>query len=105
MCRHAAMSARRRRQLDTPDGFDATFHQIERIKAGAQAKVEHPTRQFGHTKTRYEGLVKNTVQIICHSRWATVHGAQGLAEDGRMLEFVPRVSICTGPVQSNRHSI
>jgi IS5 family transposase len=32
-----------------------------------RAKVEHPFRvlkqQFGYTKTRYRGLVKNTAQI------------------------------------------
>ncbi|MCX4161789.1 MULTISPECIES: transposase, partial [Paraburkholderia] len=40
---------------------------IERLKAGIRAKVEHPFRvlklQFGYTKTRYRGLMKNTAQI------------------------------------------
>jgi IS5 family transposase len=35
--------------------------------AGVRAKVEHPFRvlkqQFGYTKTRYRGSVKNTAQI------------------------------------------
>ncbi|MFM0566717.1 transposase, partial [Paraburkholderia sediminicola] len=37
------------------------------LKAGVRAKVEHPfriiKRQFGYTKTRYRGLMKNTAQI------------------------------------------
>ena len=42
--------------------------QIEKIKAGVRAKVEHPfrviRRQFGYVKTRYRGLAKNTAQLI-----------------------------------------
>ncbi len=65
-------------------GFgDAGYHgaekreevQIEKIKAGVRAKVEHPfrvikrqfgviKRQFGYVKTRYRGLAKNTAQLI-----------------------------------------
>ena len=41
--------------------------QIETLKASIRAKVEHPfqviKRQFGHTKVRYRGLFKNTVQL------------------------------------------
>lgn len=41
---------------------------IERAKAKARSKVEHPLRvikrQFGYTKVRFRGLVKNTVQMI-----------------------------------------
>lgn len=37
------------------------------MKAAIRAKVEHPfrvlKRQFGYTKVRYRGLVKNTSQI------------------------------------------
>jgi IS5 family transposase len=41
---------------------------IEKIKASIRAKVEHPFRvikcQFGHRKTRYRGLAKNTSQLL-----------------------------------------
>jgi IS5 family transposase len=57
----------RRRQLNLNDRLDAILDQIERLKAGIRAKVEHPFRvlkqQFGYTKTRYRGLLKNTAQI------------------------------------------
>jgi transposase, IS5 family len=57
----------KRRQLDLTNRLDAIYNQIERLKAGVRAKVEHPFRvlkqQFGYTKTRYRGLVKNTAQI------------------------------------------
>ena len=40
----------------------------EHFKASIRAKVEHPfrvmKRQFGHTKVRYRGLVKNTAQML-----------------------------------------
>lgn len=39
---------------------------IEKVKAQARAKVEHPfrviKRQFGYVKTRFRGLAKNTAQ-------------------------------------------
>ncbi|MEX3900723.1 IS5 family transposase [Paraburkholderia sp. BR10954] len=64
---HVAMRPGRRRQLDLTDRLDAIFDQIERLKAGIRAKVEHPFRvlkqQFGYTKARYQGLIKNTAQI------------------------------------------
>lgn len=51
---------------DNPQGHVA--RQLERIKAGIRAKVEHPFRvikcQFGHTKVRYRGLAKNTAQLV-----------------------------------------
>ncbi|CAH2801469.1 MAG: Mobile element protein [uncultured Paraburkholderia sp.] len=66
-CWHVAMRPGRRRKLDLSDPVDAIFDQIERLKAGVRAKVEHPfrvlKRQFGYTKTRYRGLKKNTAQI------------------------------------------
>lgn len=38
------------------------------MKARTRAKVEHSfriiKRQFGHTKVRYRGLKKNTLQIV-----------------------------------------
>jgi IS5 family transposase len=64
---HVAMRPAKRRKLDLSDSLDAIYDQIERLKAGIRAKVEHPfrvlKRQFGYTKTRYRGLVKNTAQI------------------------------------------
>jgi IS5 family transposase len=64
---HVAMKPGRRRQLDLSDRLDAIYDEIERLKAGVRAKVEHPFRvlkqQFGYTKTRYRGLMKNTAQI------------------------------------------
>ncbi|MFB9124398.1 IS5 family transposase [Paraburkholderia dipogonis] len=64
---HVAMGPGKRRQLDLNNRLDAIFNQIERLKAGVRAKVEHPFRvlkqQFGYTKTRYRGLMKNTAQI------------------------------------------
>lgn len=39
---HVAMRPGRRRQLNLNDRLDAIFHQIERLKAGIRAKVEHP---------------------------------------------------------------
>jgi IS5 family transposase len=64
---HVAMRPGRRRQLDLNDRLGAIFDQIERLKAGIRAKVEHPFRvlkqQFGYTKTRYRGLMKSTAQI------------------------------------------
>ena len=63
-----AMRPGRRKALDTSDPHDAITEQIEKIKAGVRAKVEHPfrviKRQFGHVKTRYRGLAKNTAQLI-----------------------------------------
>ncbi|MGF6439817.1 IS5 family transposase [Paraburkholderia youngii] len=41
---HVAMRPGRRRQLDLNDRLDAIFDQIERLKAGIRAKVEHPFR-------------------------------------------------------------
>ena len=42
--------------------------ELEYAKASLRAKVEHPfrviKRQFGYTKVRYRGLVKNTAQVL-----------------------------------------
>ena len=42
--------------------------ELEHAKASLRAKVEHPVRvikrQFGYTKVRYRGLVKNTAQVL-----------------------------------------
>lgn len=41
---------------------------MEYLKASIRAKVQHPfrviKRQFGFTKVRYRGLVKNTAQLV-----------------------------------------
>ncbi|AZE50428.1 Mobile element protein [Pseudomonas chlororaphis] len=44
------------------------LRKIEKAKAQVRAKVEHPfrviKRQFGYTKVRFRGLVKNTAQMV-----------------------------------------
>ena len=64
---HVAMRpGKRKQQKHTPWG--ALTEQAEKLKASIRAKVEHPfrviKRQFGDTKVRYRGLVKNTAQLI-----------------------------------------
>ena len=62
-----AMRPGKRKQLDKTRLVDELTHQLERLKAGIRAKVEHPfrviKRQFGHVKVRYRGLKKNTAQL------------------------------------------
>jgi IS5 family transposase len=45
----------------------ALIDEVERLKASARAKVEHPFRvikcQFGDVKVCYRGLAKNTAQL------------------------------------------
>lgn len=64
---HVAMRPSKRRKLDRSKRLDRIYDEIERLKAGVRAKVEHPFRvlkcQFGYLKTRYRGLAKNTAQI------------------------------------------
>jgi IS5 family transposase len=44
------------------------YRRLEKAKAQTRSKVEHPfrviKRQFGYTKVRFRGLVKNTVQMV-----------------------------------------
>lgn len=58
----------KRRTLDMAKPMDALTEQMERVKAGIRARVEHPfrvlKRQFGHAKVRYRGLAKNTAQLL-----------------------------------------
>ncbi|CAM3494610.1 transposase fragment, IS5 [Cupriavidus taiwanensis] len=65
---HVAKKPGKRRVLDQSKPLGALVDQVERIKAGIRAKVEHPfrvtKRQFGYTKVRYRGLRKNTAQPI-----------------------------------------
>ncbi|KAF1050273.1 MAG: hypothetical protein GAK38_00299 [Xylophilus sp.] len=64
---HVAMKPGKRRNLDKEHSVQGLLHQLEKLKAGIRAKVEHPfrviKRQFGHTKVRYRGLKKNTEQL------------------------------------------
>lgn len=64
---HVAMRPGKRRALDLSDPLQALTDKIEKAKASIRAKVEHPfrviKRQFGHVKTRYKGLMKNTQQL------------------------------------------
>jgi transposase, IS5 family len=64
---HIAMRPGKRRALDLSDPLQALTDKIEKAKASIRAKVEHPfrviKRQFGHIKTRYKGLMKNTQQL------------------------------------------
>jgi IS5 family transposase len=64
---HVAMRPGKRKALpDTECG--RLDEQIEKAKASIRAKVEHPFHYvknlFGHKKTRYWGLAKNTAQLF-----------------------------------------
>ncbi len=76
---HVAMRPAKRRRLDPGDSLDAIFDQIERLKAGIRATVEHPLRilkrQFGYPKTRYGGLMNNTAQITTLFAWPFMDGS------------------------------
>jgi IS5 family transposase len=65
---HIAMRPGKRRALDKETKLGAMLDKIEKLKAGIRAKVEHPfrviKRQFGFTKVRYRGLMKNTAQLV-----------------------------------------
>ncbi|MBQ0933683.1 IS5 family transposase [Ideonella alba] len=62
-----AMRPGKRRMLDLAKPIEALTEELERVKAGIRARVEHPfrvvKRQFGHIKVRYRGLAKNTAQL------------------------------------------
>ena len=65
---HVAMRPGKRKALDKENKpIDALIDQVEKIKASIRAKVEHPfrviKRQFGYTKVRCQGLLKNTLQL------------------------------------------
>jgi IS5 family transposase len=63
-----AMMPGKRKALDKTKASHALTDRIEKTKASIRAKVEHPFRvikcQFGHRKTRYRGLAKNTRQML-----------------------------------------
>ena len=63
-----AMMPSKRKALNKTETVGALVEQLEKVKAKIRAKVEHPFRvikcQFGHRKTRYRGLAKNTAQLV-----------------------------------------
>jgi transposase, IS5 family len=65
---HVAMRPGLRRKLNPFIAPDFATLVLEKWKASVRAKVEHPfrvlKRQFGYTKVRYRGLMKNTAQIV-----------------------------------------
>ena len=65
---HVAMMPSHRKALDKDTPMGAIMDALEKTKARIRAKVEHPFRvikcQFGHRKTRYRGLAKNTSQLL-----------------------------------------
>ena len=65
---HVAMRPGKRRALDKQTRLGALLDEAEKLKASVRAKVEHPFRvikcQFGFTKVRYKGLLKNTAQLV-----------------------------------------
>jgi len=64
---HVAMRPGKRRALDKRMAMGVLVNQLQQAKARIRAKVEHAFRvikcQFGHRKTRYRGLAKNTHQL------------------------------------------
>jgi len=64
---HVAMMPSHRKALDKDTPMGAIMDALEKTKARIRAKVEHPFRvikcQFGHRKTRYRGLAKNTHEL------------------------------------------
>jgi IS5 family transposase len=65
---HVALRPGKRRALDLTRHSQQLIEQREQLKSSIRAKVEHPfrviKRQFGFTKVRYRGLMKNTAQLI-----------------------------------------
>lgn len=66
--RQVAMRQGQRRALAKNLPWGNLLDQAEQLKACVRAKAEHPCRvikcQFGLTKVRYKGLVKNIAQLI-----------------------------------------
>ena len=63
----AMKRSKRKRLKEEGDNLGEANEAVEKSKAGIRAFVEHPfrviKRQFGHRKTRYRGLKKNTAQL------------------------------------------
>lgn len=64
---HIAMRPSKRKALDK-SAVGELMEKLEHAKASIRAKVEHPfhvvKNLFGHRKTRYKGLAKNTAQFF-----------------------------------------
>ena len=64
---HVAMKRSKRRALPS-NKLGRMLDNLEQLKASVRAKVEHPfhviKNLFGHRKTRYRGLAKNTAQLF-----------------------------------------
>jgi len=64
---HVAMKRSKRRALPSNE-LGRMREKLEQLKASVRAKVEHPfhviKNLFGHRKTRYRGLGKNTAQLL-----------------------------------------
>jgi len=56
------------KKLDKNSVLYKAKRKVEKAKAQVRAKVEHPfrviKRQFGYTKVRFRGLMKNTAQLV-----------------------------------------
>lgn len=65
---HVTMRPCKHRALNKDKPSDTLIDQLEKLKAGIRAKVEHPfrviKRQFEFARLRYKGLKKNTAQLI-----------------------------------------
>jgi transposase, IS5 family len=65
---HIAMGPGKRCALDKGNQADALIDQVEKLKAGIRAKMEHSfrviKRQLGFIKVRYKGLKKNAAQLV-----------------------------------------
>ncbi len=63
---HVALRPGRQRALDKRPASQRFIDQVETIKAGIRAKVEHPfwvvKQQFGFANVRYRGLAENTAR-------------------------------------------
>ena len=64
---HVAMKRGKRKAI-SKGPMKNTIERLEKLKASVRARVEHQFRvvkqQFGYTKVRYRGLVKNTAQLV-----------------------------------------
>jgi transposase, IS5 family len=65
---HVAMKPSVRRHWTKQPRIGKLRDYVERVKAAARAKVEHPfhiiKNRFGLKKVRYRGLAKNTAQLL-----------------------------------------
>jgi len=65
---HVAMMPGKRKALDKGTPLGAILEKLEQTKASIRGKVEHPfrviKRQFGYFKVKYQGLAKNTANLV-----------------------------------------